>query len=374
MAFESKLSMLSQNELNSLLFQVITFEDALRYLNEELQVRTFTETVSAFSNLQDERDLRRYLNEGLCDIETSLGTTANSESISRNSRNWFSGKTLPDRDNCIKICFALGLPEQASKAFMMFATEEGFHFRNPQDLAILFGLRTQMNYAEALSLFHSMKPVTISTKPDCEPVFTKTVEDAFAQVYDRATFLQFYEESYAALGNMRNTAYYKCFMPFIDTLICPQVSDYFEKERKYSVEEVVDHYLRMHIPLEKSTAKYAVLQRTIRKYWPNTASIIRMRNRTENVTRKILLLLYLVTGGHQSNEREGYTYDDLCDTEQFEAHFWKLNAMLSDCGFSLLDPRNMFDWLILYCLKVGEDELMSERLQGLLSRVFPETI
>ncbi len=372
MAFESKLSMLSQNELNSLLFQVITFEDALRYLNEELRIRTFAETVSAFTNLQDERDLRRYLNESLCDIETSLGASANSESISRNTRNWFSGKTLPDRDNCIKICFALGLSEQASKAFMLFATEEGFHFRNPQDLAILFGLRTRMDYAGTLSLIQSMKPVSLNAEPDGEPVFTKAVEDVFSQVYDRDAFLTFYEENCAVLGNLHNTAYYKCFLPFMNTLICPQVSDCFEKERKYSVEEVVHNYLRMSIPLEKTTAKHAVLQKTIKKYWPNTASIIRMRNRTEDVTRKILLLLYLVTGG-QTHAPECCSDDDLYDTEQFEAHFWKLNAMLSDCGFSLLDPRNMFDWLILYCLKVGEDELMSERLQGLLSRVFPET-
>lgn len=361
------LSLLSQDEVNNLLYRTVTCEDALRYMTEELQIRTFSETLHLFYSGDD---LRKKLTDGLYGIERALDGSVSRESISRNIRNWLCGQNMPDRENLFRICFALHLSEQAANKFLSFTSEGGFHLRSPRELCLAFGLRTDKTYSEALGLYKKLRP--LSEKPGWEKniAFTKTVADSFADVTDDTSFLQFYEENYDSLGVMHNTAYCKCFMPFINTLICPDVPSFFEKEKKYSVEEVVDQYLRISIPPGKSRANYSLIQGVVRKYWPNTASITRMRNRTEDVSRKILLLLYLVTDGHSSADDGLSETGELSLGERFETHFWKLNAMLNDCGFSLLDPRGIFDWLVLFCLKADGDELMSERLSDLLSRLY----
>lgn len=70
-------------------------------------------------------------------------------------------------------------------------------------------------------------------------------------------------------------------------------------------------------------------------------------------------------------DSDAYILDeDLTDEERFEEHYWRLNSMLNDCGMSKIDPRNVFDWLILYCLKSSEDEAMSDRMQAVLNVIF----
>lgn len=359
MLIERTFSNLSQTEFRNILTQAITFEDALRYMTTDLALRTFAETLGAFYPASG---LKQRLLDGLCKIDNAHGGSG-SETIARNVRNWLGGKAAPERENLFKICFALGLGESEANVFLATAGDGGFHLRNPRDLAFAFGLRAGKTYAESAALFNGLEPPPVNPKPTAI-VFTKTIADTFACVTDEVSFMAFYRENLNALGILHNTAYHKCFAPFMNMLIMPDVPQYFERERKYSVEEVVETYLRMNVPFDRKTSKYALLQRTIRKYWPNAVSITRMRSRAEDVTRKTLLLLYLVTGGHTARE------DALSEAEQFESHYWKLNSMLNDCGFSLLDPRNAFDWLVLFCLKADGDELMGERLQGMLNLLF----
>jgi hypothetical protein len=76
-------------------------------------------------------------------------------------------------------------------------------------------------------------------------------------------------------------------------------------------------------------------------------------------------------GGITGKDDDAYLLDeDMSDLERFEEHFWRLNAMLTDCGFGRIDPRNVFDWLILHCLRSGDDESMSDRMQAVLDVIF----
>ena len=40
--------------------------------------------------------------------------------------------------------------------------------------------------------------------------------------------------------------------------------------------------------------------------------------------------------------------------------------MLDDCSYSQLDPRNVFDWLLLYCIYDNGELSENERLQAVL--------
>jgi hypothetical protein len=367
MRIDLGLTSLSQNEAMGILDKDISLEQVREYLEHGIHVRTFSEILAAFYS---GNDIKEKLINGLHDLDSM----ADRESIARRVRNWLNDKIVPDnREDLIRICFILGLSEHEADNFLSLTVEGRIHYRNPRELAYIYCLRIGESYAHAQELFRSLKPLVTDTVSGPNPVFTKTIVQSFANVADDASFRAFYTEQYDALGVMHNTAYYKSFIPFLETLICPDMPWCFTNERKYTIEEVVNEYLRMNIPLDRKTAKLSLLQRTIRRYWPNAATVSRMRNREIDITRKMLMLLYLVTGGSVAGDG-GYPGDaaveELSAAERFENHYWALNAMLYDAGMSRLDPRSVFDWLTLYCLKTGDDEAMSDRLQGVLNSIF----
>jgi hypothetical protein len=367
MYIELGLTALSNSEVLGILEKDLSLEQVREYLEHDIHIRSFPEILSAFYSGSD-------IKEKLIDGLYELGGKTDRESTARRVRNWLGERFVPDnREDLIRICFILGLSDTAADNFLALTDEGRFHFRNPRELAFAYCLRVGESYAHAEELYRSLKPLDENAGYGSNPVFTKTVAEAFANVRDDASFHAFYTENYDALGVMHNTAYYKSFLPFLDTLIHPHMPWCFTDERKYTIEEVVNEYLRVNIPLDRRTAKLSLLQRTIRRYWPNATIVTRMRNREIDVTRKMLMLLYLVTGGSVFME-DDVANDDLSDDlsveEQFESHYWALNAMLYDAGMSRLDPRNVFDWLALYCLKTSADEAMSDRLQGVLGSLF----
>ncbi|MDR0949089.1 MAG: hypothetical protein LBM69_06210 [Lachnospiraceae bacterium] len=366
MQIELGFTSLSQNEVANILGKELTLEQVREYLEQEIHIRSFPEILAAY---YPGSDIREKLIDGLQDPDGK----ENRDSTARRVRNWLSAKFIPDnREDLIRICFALGLSDHAADDFLSLTDEGRFHYRNPRELAFAYCLRVGKPYAHALELIRSLKPLDANAKVT-SPVFTKTIADSFATVRDDASFRAFYIEKYDALGTLHNTAYYKSFLPFLNTLIHPDMPWCFTDERNYTIEEIVNEYLRMNIPLDRKTAKLTVLQKTIRKYWPNATIVKRMRNREIDVNRKMLMLLYLVTNGSVATEGS-YTGDDtteeLTTEEQFENHFWAMNAMLTDAGMSRLDPRALFDWLTLYCLKTSAEEAMSDRLQSALNFIF----
>lgn len=352
------LTVLSDNEINRLLNESVSAGDAYRYMTEGLRIRTFPEILSLYYD----GDLKSDLIEGLRLIDSALSK----ESAARKVRDWLSGKYMPsERADLIKICFALNFDEPKANGFLSTTADGGFHLRNPQELAYAYCLRTGQSYGEAVSLIAGLKPLeNIEGKSFA---MTKTVADAFQNVYDDEAFHRFYSAQYDNLGRLQNTAYSR-FLFFLNLLIDPSAPLYTERDEKYSVDDVVETYLRMNLPLDKRTAKMTLLQKTIRKYWPNATNVLRMRNRDEDVTRRILLLLYLITEGAAPDDDE--FDDETTERERFDEHYWRVNSMLHDCGMSRLDPRSVFDWLVLYCLKTGGDEAMSERMQGVLDLIF----
>ena len=56
----------------------------------------------------------------------------------------------------------------------------------------------------------------------------------------------------------------------------------------------------------------------------------------------------------------------------FEDIYERLNDMLFFCGYCELDPRNPFDWVILYCIYVEDLFDIDPKIQQLLGEVFRE--
>ena len=93
-----------------------------------------------------------------------------------------------------------------------------------------------------------------------------------------------------------------------------------------------------------------------------------MKSRKTDVTRKVLILLFLATdAGPDFDEEEEPTRDEV-----FQDLYQRLNDMLNLCGFSALDPRAPFDWLILYCICVPDMFDVDARMRAMFKTMFGE--
>lgn len=114
------------------------------------------------------------------------------------------------------------------------------------------------------------------------------------------------------------------------------------------------------------------LQRLVKKFWPNESSLFNMRNRKTDVSRKVMILLYLVTEAFDeetADEEWDYYLDDLDEEDadtRLEIRIEKMNLFLNLYGMNLLDPGNVFDLLVLYSMKsIESGERMAEVLDAL---------
>lgn len=132
------------------------------------------------------------------------------------------------------------------------------------------------------------------------------------------------------------------------------------------------HELRSEFQVVSTQEDYTVVQKLLKQNWPNATSIKNIRSHKEDVPRKLLLLLYVVTENGIADDEFYREMDEeyMPLEERVEYHWWTLNAILDDCGMAPLDPRNASDWLILYAISCGHEESMSERLEQVLSYVF----
>lgn len=100
-----------------------------------------------------------------------------------------------------------------------------------------------------------------------------------------------------------------------------------------------------------------------------------MCNRKEDVSRKALLLLYLLIEAFDdpTEDPEYYYIDDLTEEDansRLETRIEKMNLFLDTYGMNTLDPGSPFDLLILYAMKSQEDGFVSQRMAEVLEELF----
>ena len=162
---------------------------------------------------------------------------------------------------------------------------------------------------------------------------------------------------------------YAYFERYLDRLIHPVPEWTGLPEPDYSMQAVMDLYLRMQMPTGRSKADLGVVQRMIKINWPNVTALKNIRNRRADVPRKLLLLFYIITENVVDEEYSEMDEDYLTPSQRLDDHWYAINAMLTDCGMPLLDPRNAFDWLVLYAV-TADEESMSERMEAVISQLF----
>lgn len=358
----------------------LTAKEAVEFLKSGIMVRTFQENLQAFysgSDLEERltEGLYRYYGEcsslytdGIKDQGCYTDTAGvKQQSIRRKVRNWMQNKNLPtDREELFCICFILQLDDEVSDYLLKRLTGQGIHYRNTRELLYAYCLKYHYEYEYALELAGQlcMEDAPGQTNIDSveQQMLTGKVKSMFQAICDEEKLIEFMLDCKSSFGQYHNTAY-----------------QYFDKMLKLlteadgeacSLEKIVDTYLRLNMPKNRNTRAYDDIQKLVKKYWPGSRSIKAMKNRSQDVTRKVLLILYLVTGGVSQEQYLELDEEYVTPEEFLECHCRAMNQMLNECGMARLDPRNAFDYLVLYSIRPEGETFMSDRMAEIVSELY----
>lgn len=353
-----KLTEISARQWQYVTQENLSAREAVAFLRSGMQVRSFRDVLRQVWGTDQ---VEQQLTLALCQL-----SDAQPDSVRRKVWNWMNGRTLPtEREEVLRICFALELPLEQADRMLTLLTDQGIHYRNLWEVVCAHCLRQGLPYGEAKRLMEQLRP---SDSRERGYPATQAIRQDFQSVRGEEDLFSFVARHRESLGTHHNTAYrYFC------TMLALLTGEALEGEQTYSMEYVADEYLRLNVPKEKKTGRYTDVQKLVKKNWPSPRSIKAMKSRAEDVDRKTLLLLYLVTEGTWGDE-----YDELDEAyiqpeEILVAHCHRMNKMLMECGMRRIDPRSVFDYLLLYCLLPEDDMAMSQRMSALADELFAES-
>lgn len=376
---DGKMTVISAAMYDKAVNGKMNVKEAVNMLRECTQFRSLSAKLGAFAK---GRDIRKLLTEGLCNNHPE----AKHDSVDKKVRNWLADRqTGIQKADAIELCFILGLQIDESEHFLAMISEEGFHWRDPDEIPYIYALMHGMNYIQAKVLAEkincALKEKEV-TEEDSE-TFTAVIHERIKNISSEEELTEYVISEASWLGKMHNTAY-SLFTEMMEKLEAPEVyggdDDYFPENEKYSVGRIVATYMhREDIPENTDNKKktlYSALQKSVSANWPDESVLSRIKNRRADISRKTLILLFLATydEGEIADEDEYFENEEEKEKsrdEIFMEFYMSMNTMLSSCGFSTLDPRNPFDWMIIFCMGADDfwatDSTLSEFLQTLFS-------
>ena len=352
----------------------LTLTQAVDELKNTSYIRTVKDVLAEASGIAADEKSR--LHDFLVSSIMKTDPNANKDSVARKVRTWLSGEVRSvSKDSAILLSFALKLDMRQANDLLLKLCEEGFHWRDPQDIVFAFALDHSMNYYQASELYKSIEGTETFSYEEDPDIFTADVEYEMRYIDTEEELRQYILSHSGRFGKMHNTAF-SVFSDLIDILVNPYDGDIFNYEN-VSVRDIASNNLYAYLiprnrradDQEKEPAVFSVVQKNIRDNWPDETTLSKMINRKTDITRKVLILLFLATDGGESD------YGDWNDEEQsteeiFEDRYERMKEMLIDCGFSPLDPRSSFDWMIMYCMCADDSFIIDEQMQGFITAMF----
>lgn len=373
-------------------FRAKTTAEAIALLRENARFRTLKDVLLAADPAHSsEKELKKKLAEGLCRHHPEKKP----DSLSRNVSNWFAGRVRTiSKETAFELCLILGLSLEEANHLVMRISEEAIHWRNPEEIVWGYAIVHRLSYADTMSLMAAVREKSlVSARPESGKIFTHLIRsEVLAHLRgSKQELLAYIAENAEKWGSFHNTAYdlFTRFMLLLQT----GASDPDELEQKklekakkkskdvdgldetMTAEDVLDTYFFRKCV--ETGGEMSPLQRSIRMNWPDSATLARMRQRSDgtDVSRKVLVLLFLATNGHASEFQidDEEEYDERRTRDRaFRDLYIRLNRMLSRCGFQPLDPRSPFDWMILFCICARDIWDTDRRLEEVLSGLFPD--
>lgn len=392
------MTQLSQLAFSEATTELHSVEDAVNFLKKELVTRNIRSILEKFSKGRDMKTIQKILVDGLVANRPDMKRSA----VERRIRGWVDSKsphTLKKQD-AIEVAFHLQLTGKEADEFLALISEEKLHWRNVEEIVYGYGLEHHLSYGECRKILNRNGIQAVLQKVSDYKTVEEIGEDGYTEFVKRdverldtveelETYLQ---ENYERLGHFHNTAY-DIFREMLERLMNPaseveelHLFDEVVEKETYTVRDIVKDLLYQEPVLAakqkavktKKDVKAGqlskeqqytldIIQKKIADSWPDEVSISKMKNRRMDVTRKVLILLFLVTDGDYQEEDEESEWSA---EEVFEDVISRLDDMLFFCGYSALDPRNPFDWLVIYCIYVEDLLDIDPKMQAVLNEVY----
>ena len=373
-SFVGNMTEISSRAFEAAIIPNMTAQEAADLLMHSIQIRTFADILRSHAQGMDPKQT---LVKGLCANDPQRIRA----SVEKKVRDWLSGRYQPTaREDLLELCFIMELSLEEADEFLAEAGESGLHWRDPRELVYAFALRRRMNYLEAQDLLRRVLPQEIDLEGSGESEsFTPLIHKEADAIQTEEELRQYLTQAADRLGTLHNSAY-RQFVELMSVLEKPQ--SYVGEEKRYTSREIVEQYLDKHLPSKRGGKAMSEKLKSILVGWPDEVTISRMKNRKADVSRKILILLFLATDGGEPEEEsweECDAYEEEIEEEDeaeldFRSSYMRMNQMLAGCGYRMLDPRNPFDWIALYCMRVQEDresmDGLNERLAHVLDVLF----
>ena len=415
----TSMTMLTRTAFAAAMDEMLSINDAIRFLEEELKMRSLRSILDKFADGRDEKSLQSLLVSGLMEDHPEM----KKESVEKRVRGWMNPQNRHSlyKTDAIEAALILGLTLPEADEFVTMISGEHLHWRSAKEIIYIYALQNGLRYPEAAALEARLQeyldPKTVKEKRKeelQEADLTEHLRTQIEMLHSEEELRSFLTRESGRLGELHNQAYL-LFSDMLDQLKTP-VSEEEAKIRQgekehLTIRDILREYLFQNIVLEakgravasKKLAKkgeipkesqfiLSRIQKDISDEWPEETTLSKMKKRKADVTRKTLILLFLATySGEDSTAdvmQEGYEawsgdysgdYSDdvpfpedeeLTREDVFLDTKDRIDFMLSLCGFAALDPRSPFDWLILYCM-CAEDLLdMDERMRNMFLQMF----
>ena len=368
-------------------------KQAAEFVNSCDQFRTFREKLERYAG---EGDLRSKLMAGL----RLYHPEAKSDSLDRKVRMWINGQVdlALDRKTIKEFAFIFEFTVEQADSFLALMTDEGFRWRDPEDIISVFALNCGMDYLDAERLRKQIGEVKANAdgSESNDENLTDLVRDEIMCLTTEEQLKAYLAENGNKFGKCRNRAWH-LFMTFMERLKEPVLDEnvqqmiekgHLKPEKNKKTFAILKEYLhRELIPQGEKRAsilnnkRLSKTQKAILKNilsaWPDENMLKNMENQKAPVSRKVLLMLFLALDEDPEEEmfRNGEDDFEISPEElirdRYESRYSRMNLMLGSCGFRLLDPRNPFDWLILYSISVEDLFYRDQQMENMLEELFP---
>lgn len=437
----TNMTVLSRQAMETAMDEMLTVEDAVVYLEEQLRFRSLRNKIDRFSHGKTEKELRDVLVSGLMQNHPDMSR----ESVDRRVRGWLNPKSRRSlhKKDAIEAAFLLGLGLKEADEFVGMVCGEKLHYRSAEEIVYIYALNNGLSYPEAAALSEKMREILNLAKDPGTPEesdFTLNLRSEIETLHTEEELRSFLYEKIGSIGHLHNQAY-SLFTEMLSSLQNPVAETDTEQlwggeKEKLTVRDVLrDYFYEGYIQSGKKkeaasrkkgknmdmsaedAAFLTAMEKEILKGWPEETTLSKMLARKTDVTRKTLILLFLATDegydalredpgqdpevlhhaprspyiiDKDSDDRETDRADrifpedryfdgdpDLLDylptrDEAFQDMMYRLDYMLTMSGFSPLDPRGAFDWLVLYCMCVEDILDMDDRMRGMFFAMFGE--
>lgn len=327
-------------EYETILYGNMSPKMAAEYLQQKrINLRSFSQTLREMYPKED-------LTDRLITFYQKIRPDKKRSSISKSIRNWLNDHNDPfSREDYFRISFALDLNEGQLNFLLGMCTDYTVQYRNGREAVLAWFLRFGYSYTEALDFLEEFKEDDIqkSEKTDISSLektaeasrLTHEIRNEFKIVQTRSELRECYLRNRGFFGKLHLRSYFY-FEQYLDLLAHPQPASGhvvsrddsgIDTEPDYSIETVMDTYLHMKMPYARNRGNYSLIQKLIKNNWPNSTKLKNIRNHVDDVPRKLLLLLYVITENsvaHRDYSEMDEEYVSL--EERVEDHWWTLNA------------------------------------------------